>query len=34
LPNIQTALDRAQEIGATFNGVGPEIAHDMLRMKI
>ncbi len=34
LPNIQTALDRAQEIGATFNGVGPEMAHDMLSMKI
>jgi SulP family sulfate permease len=34
LPNIQTALDRAQAIGATFNGVGPEIAHDMLSMKI
>jgi SulP family sulfate permease len=34
LPNVQTALDRAREIGASFNGVGPEIAHDMLSMKI
>jgi SulP family sulfate permease len=34
LPNIQTALDRAHEIGAAFNGVGPEIAHDMLNMTI
>jgi SulP family sulfate permease len=34
LPNIQTALDRAREISASFSGVGPEIAHDMLRMKI
>lgn len=34
LPNVQAALDRAQEIGASFSGVGAEIAHDMLRMKI
>ena len=34
LPDIQTALDRARVIGASFSGVGPEIAHDMLRMKI
>lgn len=34
LPNIQAALDRAQEIDASFSGVGPEIAHDMLRMNI
>lgn len=34
LPNVQAALDRAQEIGASFSGVGPEIAHDMLSMKI
>jgi SulP family sulfate permease len=34
LPNIQTALDRAHEIGAAFNGVGSEIAHDMLSVKI
>jgi SulP family sulfate permease len=34
LPNVQVALDRAQEIGASFSGVGPEIAHDMLSMKI
>ena len=34
LPNVQAALDRAREIGASFSGVGPEIAHDMLRMKI
>ena len=34
LPNIQEALDRAREVGASFSGVGPEIAHDMLRMKI
>lgn len=34
LPNIQAALDRAQEIGASFSGVGSEIAHDMLSMNI
>jgi SulP family sulfate permease len=34
LPNVQTALDRALEIGASFSGVGPEIAHEMLSMKI
>ncbi len=34
LPNVQVALDRAREIGASFSGVGPEIAHDMLNMKI
>lgn len=34
LPNVQAALDRAQEIGASFSGVGPEIAHDMLSMRI
>jgi MFS superfamily sulfate permease-like transporter len=34
LPNMQTALDRVHEIGAAFNGVGPEIAHDMLNMTI
>ena len=34
LPNVQAALDRAREIGASFSGVGAEIAHDMLRMKI
>lgn len=34
LPNVQAALDRAQEIGASFSGVGAEIAHDMLRMRI
>lgn len=34
LPNVQTALDRAREIGASFSGVGPEFAHDMLSMKI
>jgi SulP family sulfate permease len=34
LPNVQTALDHAREIGASFSGVGPEIAHDMLSMKI
>ena len=26
LPNVQTALDRAREIGAAFSGVGPELA--------
>ena len=34
LPNVQAALDRAREIGASFSGVGPEIADDMLRMTI
>jgi sulfate permease, SulP family len=34
LPNVQAALDRAQEIGTSFSGVGAEIAHDMLRMRI
>lgn len=34
LPNVQAALDRAREIGASFSGVGPEIAHDLLSMKI
>jgi hypothetical protein len=34
LPNVQAALDRARKISASFNGVGPEIAHDLLRMKI
>lgn len=34
LPNVQTALDRAREIGASFSGVGPEIAHEMLGMRI
>ncbi|HKO18719.1 MAG TPA: sulfate permease [Acidobacteriaceae bacterium] len=34
LPNVQAALDRAREIGAAFNGVGPELAYDLLRMKI
>jgi SulP family sulfate permease len=34
LPNVQSALDRAREISASFSGVGPEIAHDMLSMKI
>ena len=34
LPNVQAALDRAREIGASFSGVGPEIAQDMLGMKI
>jgi SulP family sulfate permease len=34
LPNVQSALDRAREISASFSGVGPVIAHDMLSMKI
>jgi sulfate permease, SulP family len=34
LPNIQAALERAREISASFSGVGPEIAQDMLGMKI
>jgi SulP family sulfate permease len=34
LPNVQAALDRTREIGADFSGVGPEIAHEMLNMKI
>jgi sulfate permease, SulP family len=34
LPHIQAALDRAREISASFSGVGPEIARDMLGMKI
>jgi hypothetical protein len=34
LPNIQSALDRAREIGANFNGMGPEIAQEMMGMKI
>jgi len=34
LPNVESALARARTIGASFSGVGPEIAHDMLSMKI
>src|SRR5579883_38644 len=34
LPNVQRALERAREIGGAFNGVGPEVAREMLSMKI
>lgn len=34
LPNIEAALARAGEINASFSGVGPEIAEDMLGMRI
>lgn len=34
LPNVQSALDRARQIDASFNGVGPEIARDMLSVRI
>jgi len=34
LPDIQSALQRARDIGASFNGVGPEIAQEMFEMKI
>jgi SulP family sulfate permease len=34
LPNVETALDRARDVGASFSGVGSEIAQEMLRMKI
>jgi sulfate permease, SulP family len=34
LPHVQAALARAREINASFSGVGLDIAHDMLVMKI
>jgi putative SOS response-associated peptidase YedK len=34
LLNVQPALDRTWAIGASFSGVGPEIAHDMGSVKI
>jgi SulP family sulfate permease len=34
LPNVESALVRAREIAAAFNGVGAEMAADMERMPI